>query len=522
MVLLALGFNYQKAPLSLREKLVFPDEQAKRLLTLFLKERKIVEAVLISTCNRTEFYWVPGTIDSRNDSHDQRESHESRGSRDSNDSNDLNDSTKDNEIIHTLRWLAEKCGLNFEELLQNAYWYHDIESVKHLLRVASGMNSMVIGEVEILGQIKSAYSLALRAGTLGKKLDQLFQFAFSIAKRVRSQTDIGTNPVSVASLAVRLSHRLAKRIFTNIKEITVLLIGAGNLNKKTAVHLKTLGVRKILVTNRTLEASMSLASLMNANANSDTNVDVEVFSFDALPNRLSQADIVISGTASDLPIIGKGMVERALKVRKHRPMVMIDLAMPRDIEPEIHDLEDIYLYCLDDLQVELQQNLASRRDAALQAEEIIAEFAAQFFQKLYSKISFDAVKALRKQMHDLKDQTLKAAQKQLRLGKSPELVLEQALHGLTNRLLHGPTTKLREMTQIFGRSSEDILNQVMQLFDLKMDFEDFEDMEVFDVDSISQAASQVDSHPVSQVDSPIDSKVNSKQDLKNYEVLHTK
>ncbi len=359
------------------------------------------------------------------------------------------------------------------------------------------MDSMVIGEVEILGQIKSAYSLALRAGTLGKMLDQLFQFAFSIAKRIRSQTEIGTNPVSVASLAVRLADRLAKRIFTNIKEITLLLIGAGNLNRKTAVHLKTLGVRKILVTNRSLEASMSLASLMNIDA--DTNAEVEVFSFEALPHRLSQADIVMSGTASDLPIIGKGMVERALKVRKHRPIVMIDLAMPRDIEPEIHELEDIYLYCLDDLQVEMQQNLASRRGAALQAEEIIASDATQFMQKLHSKIAFDAVKALRKQMHYLKDQVLKASQKQLRLGKAPELVLEQALHGLTNRFLHGPTTKLRELNQLFGSSSEDILNQIMQLFDLKMDWEP-------DWETDCETDSKVDLETDWETDSKLDSK----------------
>lgn len=486
MVLLALGFNYQKAPLSLREKLVFKEEQTKKLLCEFLNERKISEGIIISTCNRTELYWVVDWTDESDSS--------------------LADSTKDSEIIHTLRWISQKSGLAFEELLPNAYWYDGINSVKHLLRVASGMDSMVLGEVEILGQIKAAYSLALGVRTLGKMLDHLFQFAFSIAKRVRSQTDIGTNRVSVASLAVRLADRLAKRIFTNVSGITVLLIGAGNLNRKTAVHLKTLGVRKILVTNRTLETSLGLASMMNSESKSEieSDTEVEVFSFDALPHRLSQADIVISGTASDLPIIGKGMVERALKVRKHRPMVMIDLAMPRDIEPEISNLEDIYLYCLDDLQIEMQQNMASRKEAARRAEEIIAQEAEQFMHKLHSQVAFDAVRALRQSMHHLKEETLIAALKQLRLGKSPELVLEHALHGLTNRFLHGPTTKLREMNQIFGSSNEDILNQIMLLFDLNLQ-------------RISERTSERDS----ERDLKRNSERNSERDLENYEILYT-
>jgi glutamyl-tRNA reductase len=419
MVLLALGLNHQTAPLQLREKFSFGLEEADKLVIELQNKGLVNEAILISTCNRTELY------------------------------GEINTETNEAHEFSTLEWLAKYRQLSLNDIQPYSYRYTDLSAVQHLLRVAIGLDSMVLGEVEILGQIKTAYRRALEAGTLGRSLDRLFQFTFSVAKQVRYETGIGVNPVSIARLAVRL----ANQIFSNLKEATVLLVGAGNLIRLAAFHLQALGQKKILLANRSRERLNPLAALLNA----------EVLSLEDIPHRLHEADIVMTGTTSVLPILGKGMVESALKRRKHRPIYMVDLAVPRDIEPEVGTLEDVYLYNLDDLKNMAEENLRLRQDAALQAEDRISLEAEQFMGWLRSKPAFDLVKSLRQKYQDTQLQILKAALQQLQLGKSPEIVLQHALHGLTNRLLHSPTLRLRQ-----AGMDEDwvLLALTKQLFDL--------------------------------------------------------
>lgn len=413
MVLMALGMNYQTAPIGLREKLAFTRPETEALVQDLLKEGIASEAVLISTCNRTELYYEGGVIE------------------------------------EALRWLAKKRSLTWEDLLPYIYHYSDSLAVKHLLRVAIGLDSMVIGEVEILGQIKSAYRTAAIAGSLGRYLDRLFQFTFGVAKQVRKESGIGINPVSIASLAVRLSEK----IFSRLTDLTVLLIGAGNLIRITAEHFRAKGVKKILVANRTLAQTLKLKA----------RFETEILSLEEIPQRLAEADIVISGTASELPIIGKGMVESALKLRKHRPMYMVDLAIPRDIEPETGNLEDVYLYCIDDLQHLALENRLLRQTAANLAEERIQQEVEQFMGWLRSNTAFKTVQALREKYESTKLQVLSRGLQQLSLGKPPEKVLQEALNGLTNRLLHDPTLKLR---QAGFDSDTHILQHTRYLFDL--------------------------------------------------------
>lgn len=419
MVLMAVGLNYQSAPLTLREKLVFGEQESRHLVSDLCSEGLATEAVLVSTCNRTELYC------------------DTRGAE------------------AALHWLAKRRCLSISDLQPYSYSYAAVLAVRHLLRVASGLDSMVLGEVEILGQIKTAYRVALEAGTLGKYLDRLFQFTFSVAKQVRTQTGIGVNPISIASIAVRL----AEHIFSNLSEATVLLIGAGHLIRLSIEHLKASGVRKILLANRTPAHSHCLAKEL---ATDETHI--EILSLDAIPSRLSEADIVMTATSSVLPIVGKGMVERALKIRKHRPMYMVDLAVPRDIEPEVSSLEDVYLYSLDDLQTMANENLCLRRDAAQHAEDIIIEESKQFMGWLRSRTAFATLKSLREKYEASSKQVLSKSLQQLQLGKSPEIVLQHALHTLTNRLLHEPTRRLRQ-AGVYEES--EILFYTRQLFDLK-------------------------------------------------------
>lgn len=411
MILMAVGLN-QTTPLSIREKLVFTEEEAQET-TLDLKKKGLAkEIILISTCNRTELYC-------------------------------------DNAISQSLiQWLAKYKQLPLNDIQPYIYQHTEISAVKHLFRVASGLDSMVLGEVEILGQLKTAYRLALKSGTLGKSLDRLFQFAFSVAKQVRTKTGIGVNPVSVASIAVRL----ADRIFRNLQEATVLLIGAGQLIQLALEHLKSTGVRKILIANRNANRTLNIGN----------GVDIEMVGFESIPDRLPEADIVMSATASVLPILGKGMVERALKKRKHRPIYMVDLAVPRDIEPEVGQLADVYLYCLDDLKEMAAENLSLRHSAAVQAEHIIDQEAGQFMQWLRSRSTLATLNALRHKYEELRDDTLKKALQQLQLGKSPEIVVQHALYGLTKRILHDPSRRLRQPDEC----EEELLYHTRKLFDL--------------------------------------------------------
>ena len=319
MTFLAVGINYNTAPISVRERLSFPTEILESSLKGLLRVKDIEEAAILSTCNRTELYC----------------------------SSNLN-----NEQT-LINWVSETKQINIEDFAPYLYFHTDRSVCRHIFRVACGLDSMVLGEPQILGQMKTAYQAAFDAGALGKNLGTLFQHTFTAAKKVRTDTAIGSSPVSVAFAAVQL----AQQIFDKLSEQTALLIGAGETIELAARHFSQQGIGRIIIANRTYDKAHALATQFNGYA----------ISLSELPNHLAEADIVISSTASQLPILGKGRVESALKKRKHKPMFMVDLAVPRDIEAEVDQLRDVYLYTVDDLQNTIDQNMNSRRLAATQA-----------------------------------------------------------------------------------------------------------------------------------------------------------
>jgi glutamyl-tRNA reductase len=309
---------------------------------------------------------------------------------------------------------------------------------------------MVLGEPQILGQLKEAYSQSLNASTLGKSLGRLFQHAFAVAKQVRTDTAIGNSPVSVAFAAVSL----AKQIFSDLAESTALLIGAGDTIELAARHLHDNGIKRLIIANRTVERAHNLA----------TQVDGYAISLSEMPAHLAEADIVISSTASQLPILGKGAVERALKQRKRKPIFMVDIAVPRDIEAEVGQLEDIYLYCVDDLKDIIEENLQSRRDAALQAEEIIDTQVDHFLAWLRTQDAVPIIRAIRDNAEDISKHSLERAIKQLGQGMAPELAMAELARSLTNRLLHEPSRQLRQSG--FDEDGQ-LLESARRLFNIK-------------------------------------------------------
>lgn len=415
MGLMAFGVNYKTAALSVREKLALNPSSVENLVQKIMQAQAAEEILLLSTCNRTELYCYA------------------------------------EEISPILQCLNQELSLTYDEILPCSYSYYEEQAVCHLMGVASGLNSMVLGEVEILGQIKSAFRLAERLGSIGKFLNRLFQTTFSVAKQVRSETGINLNPLSVAGIGVRL----AERIFTDIKEATVLLIGAGDLIRLTGVHLKEAGVQKILVANRSQSKGTNLAEMLGA----------EAIKLEAIPARLSECDIVITGTGAPLPLLGKGMVERALKKRKRRSMFMIDLAMPRDIEPEVAELEAVYLYCLDDLQNIVQENRQKREQEIDAVLHIIKKEAQIFMQWYQAQGALGTLKAFRRKFEIERDEVLAQGLQHLKLGKSPEAVLQQAMHHMTNRLLHIPTRRLR---QAGYADEQEMLKMTRELFELNL------------------------------------------------------
>lgn len=413
MPLFTLGLSHKSAPLEVRERLVFDEAQVSHALEGLKTRPGVREAALISTCNRTEIYTV------------------------------LADHGSPNTV---LQWLAESHAVDPAWLRPYLYMHQDADMVRHLLRVAPGLDSLVLGEPQIGGQTKAAYNDAMNAGTLGQVLDRLFQHAFAVSKQVRTETGIGSNPVSVAFAAVTL----ARQIFGDLSGYTGLLIGAGETIELTARHLHDQGMRRFIVANRSRERARDLADRYGGQA-------IELSS---LPDYLEQTDVVVASTAAQLPILGKGSVERALKRRKHRPIFMVDIAVPRDIEPEVGDLDDIYLYTVDDLQEVIQENLRSRQDAAQQAEEIINLQVERFQEWLRSLDSVPVIRRYRDQGAAHRDEVLARARRRLARGEDPEAVMEYLAHTLTNRLLHQPTVRLREASEN-GRT--DLLEQAQFL-----------------------------------------------------------
>jgi glutamyl-tRNA reductase len=396
----ALGLNHTTAPLDLRGRFAFALDQIaptlQSLRTSFASGRHpAVEAAIISTCNRTEIYCAAEHAAA---------------------------------LDHTVGWLAESGGVSPSLLRSHAYTLHDDAVARHAFRVASGLDSMVLGEAQILGQMKDAVRAAESAGALGSTLNQLFQRSFAVAKEVRTATEIGAHSISMAAAAVRLAGQL----FEDIKETRVLFVGAGEMIDLAATHFAAKEPKSITIANRTLERGEKLATRFGGTA----------MRLADLPARLADFDIVVSCTASTLPLIGLGAVERALKQRKHRPMFMVDLAVPRDIEPEVKALEDVYLYTVDDLAQVVQQGQANRQAAVAQAEVIIDAGVQNFMHWLSQRGTVPLIQQLNAQTDEWRAAELARARKLLAKGESVDTVLEALSRGLTQKMLHGALAEL--------------------------------------------------------------------------------
>lgn len=415
MAIFALGINHKTAPVALREKLAFSPEQVPEALQQLSATLRLADAVILSTCNRTELYFS-------------------------------GDAEQSEQVLH---WLAQFHQLNLTELQQHLYLYRDQDAVQHLMRVSAGLDSLVLGEPQIFGQVKQAYNQSRQAGTINPLFERLFQKTFSVAKEVRTETDIGANAVSVAFAAVTL----AKQIFGKLEKVRVLLIGAGETIELVAKHLAEQGAKHLSVANRTYERAESVAR----------QFDAQVLTLSQVPARLVDADIVISSTASTLPIVGKGMVEQALKLRKHKPMFLVDLAVPRDIEQQVAELEDAYLYTVDDLQSIVVQNLNNRQQAAEQANVMIANGAADFQQWLQLQDKADWLRDYRQRCEQVKAELLVRAQNQLAAGQDPEKVMAELATKLSNRLMHSPTRAIRQLLQSDQPEASELVKVLVDL-----------------------------------------------------------
>ncbi len=416
MSLIAVGINHKTAPVEIRERVSFAPDRLADALHELTSTNEVSEAAILSTCNRTELVCC---------------------------SNEDNGNT-------VIDWFEHYHRLSDAEVRPYIYVHPDQLAVRHVLRVASGLDSLVLGEPQILGQIKDAYSKAEQAGTIGKLLNKLFQHTFSVAKQVRTDTAIGSSPVSVAFAAVSL----AKQIFSGMEEHTALLIGAGETIELAARHLHASGIGRMIIANRTVEKAHAVAE----------EFDGYGIALGEIPAHLAEADIVISSTASQLPILGKGAVESAVKQRKHRPILMIDIAVPRDIEPEVGEMEDVYLYTVDDLQEIIQEGLKSRQEAAEQAEEIIDTQVTRFMGWLQSLNSVDTIRQFRDHAQGIRDAEVAKALQLLSNGADAEKVLQKLAHNLTNKFTHAPSTQMRQ-AGFEGR--DELLDAARLLFQLK-------------------------------------------------------
>lgn len=416
MSIWTLGINHKTASVAVREKVAFDPAHMPRVLADLCTQQAVHEAVILSTCNRTEIYASANA---------------------------------ELSLEALSLWLAKQHDLDPAELSPALYFLNEEQAVRHAMRVASGLDSLVLGEPQILGQMKSAYATAQEAGTVGVELGRLFRQTFSMAKRVRTETAIGENPVSVAFAAVRM----AQHIFSEMDNSTALLIGAGETIELVARHLKQAGIGAMIVANRTLTRAQHVAQEFGA----------EAILLEQIPDYLPKADIVISSTASPLPILGKGMVERAQKARRHKPMFMVDIAVPRDIEQEVAQLPDVYLYTVDDLRAIIEENVRSREDAAKQAEALIANGVDGFMRDLKTLDAVQTVTELRASIDALREEQLEKALKQLERGGDAQEILRHLAHNLSNKILHTPTIALRKASAD-GRL--EVLAATRELFNL--------------------------------------------------------
>ncbi|MCL1146158.1 glutamyl-tRNA reductase [Shewanella sp. 10N.261.52.F9] len=392
MSLVAIGINHKTATVDLREKVAFAPDRIHDAMKSLASRTQSGEAVIISTCNRTELY------------------------------------CNNSEAADVVAWLEDYHQLSHEDVEPCLYQYKGQEAVKHLMRVSAGLDSLILGEPQILGQVKQSFVKAKEAGTVASTMDKLFQNTFSVAKKIRTETEIGAAAVSVAFAAVSM----AKHIFSSLSTTQVLLVGAGETIELVARHLKDNGVKAMVVANRTISRAEAMCDEFGATA----------ITLEQIPDFLPKADIVISSTASPLPILGKGMVEKALKQRRHQPMLLVDIAVPRDIEAEVADLDDAFLYTVDDLQSIIEQNMASRREAAEQAELIADDQAHLFMEWIRSLESVDSIREYRTQSMAIKDELVERAVNKLAQGGNSEQVLLELANKLTNKLIHAPTQAL--------------------------------------------------------------------------------
>ena len=395
MAVWALGINHTTAPLDLRGRFAFAlDQIGPTLHGLRTTLSRPPEAALISTCNRTEIYCAGDQL----------------------------------EVVPTLEWLAHSGGVSPALLRSHTYMLEDGQAARHAFRVASGLDSMVLGEPQILGQMKDAVRAAEEAGALGTTLNQLFQRSFAVAKEVRTSTEIGAHSISMAAASVRLAGQL----FEDLGQIRVLFVGAGEMIELAATHFAAKQPKAMVIANRSMDRGEKLASRFGA----------EVMRLADLPSRLHEFDAVISCTASTLPLIGLGAVERALKLRRHRPMFMVDLAVPRDIEPEVKALSDVYLYTVDDLAAVVQTAQANRQAAVAEAEVIIDAGVQSFLHWLDQRSSVPLIQQLNAQADEWRAAEIARARKALARGEDVEAVLEALSKGLTQKLLHGALAEL--------------------------------------------------------------------------------
>lgn len=391
-----------------------PEQVADALLDLTAKTA-VTDAVIVSTCNRTELYFSGSSEQSK----------------------------------QVIDWLAQFHQLNLQEVEPHLYLHSADAASTHLMRVACGLDSLVLGEPQILGQVKQAYSQSRQLGTIQPVFERLFQKTFAVAKQVRTDTEIGASAVSVAFAAVTL----ARQIFGKLNDVKVLLIGAGETIELVAKHLLEQGAAHLTVANRSYDRAAGLAAQFNGQA----------ISLAQVPQALVDADVVISSTASTLPIVGKGMVEQALKKRRHKPMFLVDLAVPRDIEAQVAELEDAYLYTVDDLQNIVAQNMQSRQAAAEQAEQMIAVGVADFSQWLALQGNIDWVRDYRERCDAVKQELLQRALNQLASGQSADKVMTELATKLSNRLMHAPTRTIRQLLQDDTTQPQTLINTLLDV-----------------------------------------------------------
>ena len=400
MALLTLGLNHTTAPVELREQVAFDAQRLPDALTQLTREfPEIREGAILSTCNRTELFLAI-------------------------------DGDAEPDIVS---WLASFHHVDADALAPHIYAFNELKAAQHMMRVASGLDSLVLGEPQILGQFKDAIRTARDASTCGTELEQAFSKILSTAKRVRTETAIGRNPVSVAYASVNL----ASRIFSNLATCKVVLVGAGETIQLVAEHLNGQGVTAIDVVNRTLANAEALAASIGGHA----------WPLTELADRIQHADIVIASTGAPTHVLGKGMVERAQKVRRKKPMFMVDLAVPRDVEPEVGDIESVYLYTVDDLQAVVEEGLEQRQEAARHAESLIREALDDWQREIRGYRAVDTIKQLRDSTQSLSEVELSRAIKALESGRPADEVLAQLSRNLTNKFLHAPTVALRSAAE---------------------------------------------------------------------------